>query len=223
MRRFASLPILALLTWGQPAQADIVAEYYVWGPIGPSMRVEVADNGNGRIRMGGETVAIRRDGIVYLVRGDERGSFVIREDEFWRIEARKNRELGGFPGSDDLAMTRLVERGVETVGGREGVVLLLESPDQPSPDTNHAFVVSADPDLAPVGSLVSTIFGSGLGIPGPFGTQFREIQARGTLIRMSFMLRLERTSHEPIPPTAFELPGPVLNGEEAEVRLGRAW
>ena len=125
MRGITLLLFLTLLAWGHRVQADVIADYYVWGPIGPSMRIEVSDHGNARIQMRGETVAIRRDGIFYLVRRDEHGSFVILEEEFARIEARKLREMGDVPELTDMPSARLVERGVETVGGREGIVLLL--------------------------------------------------------------------------------------------------
>jgi len=223
MRRFMVLAFLTL-AWGQPAQADIIADYYVWGPLGPSMRVEASDNGDARIQMHDEIVGIRRGGIFYLVRRDAQGSFAIREDEFARVEARRQSETGGLPAPPfDLSTVRLVERGRETVGGHEGAVLVLEAPGEPASDGSFAFVVSSDSDLAPIGPVVAKIFGIGVGSPFPMGDQVDEILARGTLIRMAFMLRLERTSHESIPEGAFELPGPILNGDEAEARLGRAW
>ena len=70
---------------------------------------------------------------------------------------------------------------------------------------------------------MENIFSPGAGGLFPMNGQIREIFARGTLIRMAFLVRLERTSRDPVPATAFELPGPELNGEEAEARLGPAW
>lgn len=224
MRRLAAFLLLSLLLGAlpQPAHADITAEYYVWGVIGPTMKIQVADNGNARVEMGRHLVAIRRDGVMYLVRGDERGLFVLPEDEFRRIEAQLERERGPlFPemASQDA---RIVEAGEEIVGGRRGIVLLIEEADGRVSERDTAFVVSPDPDLRPVGEVVAGIFGRSGGtaaMPGPLA----DIHARGTLIRMWFMLRLERTSNEPIPPAAFELPGPVVGGEEARLRLGPAW
>jgi hypothetical protein len=223
MRWAGLLIVLASLLWARSAQADVTAHYYVWGPLGPSMSIAVADNGDARIQIRGKTVAIRRGGVDYLVRGDASGPFVLRADEFARIEARKLREHGGLPGVPDTASARIVEYGIETVGGREGRILQLEEEGKASSDTHFAFVVNSDSDLAPVGPLVAMLFGAKSHDIDPALDLFRDVTSRGTLIRMAFMLRLERTSDQPIAPAAFALPGPEVSGEEAERRLGRAW
>ena len=226
MRGFAWLSLTLLLTGATAARADITAEYSVYGPraLGRSMIVEVADNGDARILMhDGETVAIRRDGILYLVRRDAQGSFVLTFDEFARTEARLERESGAPIEFPELPPARVVECGTETVAGRRGVVLTLLGPDETECAPDFAFVMTSDPDLAPVGPLVAAI-SAGLGPEPifPWADQLREIFARGTLIQ-NFMLRLERTSDARIAPDAFELPGPVLSGDEARARLGPAW
>src|SRR5688572_16850589 len=160
MRGAGLLVFLASLLWARPAQADVTAHYYVWGPLGPSMSIAVADNGDARIQIRGKTVAIRRDGVDYLVRGDASERFVLRADEFARIEARKLREMGGLPEVPDMGPARIVEHGVETVGGREGKVLLLGEEGKTASDTSFGFVINSDSDLAPVGPLIAMFFGA---------------------------------------------------------------
>jgi hypothetical protein len=172
--------------------------------------------------MGGHLAAIRRDGVMYLVRGDAQGRFLLREDEFERIEAQLQRERGpAFPEAD-IRGASIVEAGEEVVGGRRGIVLLIREADGRVNAQDMAFVVSPDPELRPVGEIVARIFGRA---PDsfPLSNLIADLHARGTLIRMWFMVRLERTSREPIPPGAFDLPGPIVSGEEARRRLGPAW
>lgn len=225
MRRLASFLLLLLLAiLPHPALADITAEYYVWGPIGPTMKVQVADNGDARVEMGGHLAAIRRNGVMYLVREDARGLFVLRKDEFDRIEAQLERERGPLFSDAEMEGARIVEAGEETVGGRRGTVLLIQEPGERADAREMAFVVSRDLDLRPVGEVVAQVFGRpGSPIPMPALDHVADIFARGTLIRMWVLLRLERTSGERIPPTAFDLPGPIVSGEEARRRLGPAW
>lgn len=215
-----------LVVWAQPGRADITAIYALSGPraLGSTLIVEVADNGDARITADdGQTVAIRRDGTLYLARRDENGPFMVPSDEFARIEESKAREADGLPGLVELPPVRIEECGTEIVGGRRGVVLALLEQEETVCDPSFAFVVNSDADLAPVGPLVAAIVGGfGADAGFPLADQLREVFARGTLIR-SFMLRLESTSDAAIPASAFELPGPVVSGAEAEARLGPAW
>lgn len=117
--RFRFWLSIAMLLWAvasRPAQADITADYYVWGTIGPTMKVQVADNGHARVEMGGHLVAIRRDGITYLVHTDEQGAFVVTADEFARIEASLTPDDLFAAESDMVRGARIVEAGTEMVG-----------------------------------------------------------------------------------------------------------
>lgn len=225
MRAFLRLSIAALL-WAagsQSAEADITATYDAWGPIGPTLVVQVSDRGDARVEMGGRLVAIRRDGTMYLVRSDDRGTFVLTAGEFERIEASLMRD---HPFPDDSPATenvRVVEAGTEVVGGRTGTVLLFEEEGRLPESSELAFVVSSDPDLAPVGPVMAQIFGGvALPMPEPVRRSINEVHRRGTPIRMWVLIRLTGTSSERIPASAFDLPGPVVSGEEAYRRLGRA-
>lgn len=223
MRRLALFLLLLLPAIAPaPARADITAEYYVWGVIGPTMRVQVAAGGNARVEMGGRLAAIRRDGVMYLLRSDARGQFLLREDEFNRIEAQLQRDQRSPVPEADLRGVGIVEAGEEVVAGRRGIVLLIREADGRVNRQDMAFVVSRDADLAPVGEIVAAIFGRAReGFP--LSNLIADLHARGTVIRMWSLLRLERTSSEPIPPGAFDLVGPILGGDEARRRLGRAW
>lgn len=219
---------IAMLLWAvasRPAQADITADYYVWGTIGPTMKVQVADNGHARVEMGGHLVAIRRDGITYLVHTDEQGAFVVTADEFARIEASLTPNEPFAAESDMVRGARIVEAGTEMVGGRTGRILLVQGEGDQAQSPEFAFVVSDDADLRPVGSVIAMIFGTPGAMPmaSPVRGLIEQIHARGTLIRMWSLLRLTGTSSEPIPAAAFDLPGPILTGDEAYARLGRAW
>ena len=230
MRYGLSLLVASLLSTAgaEPARADITAHYYVWGPIGPEMKVQVSDGGDARVEMGGHLAAIRRNGIMYLVREDDQGAFVLTADEFERIEARLEEENPLPPELAAITEGIIVEAGTEVVAGRMGRVLLVRDEDgrTDSPEAAEmAFVVSDDADLRSVGPVVVRIFGRGAAMSPAPGMQqiIDQVHARGTLIRMWFMLRLTGTSSKRIPAGAFELPGPVLNGDEAYARLSRAW
>jgi hypothetical protein len=121
-----------------PIHADITAEYYAWGPIGPTITVQVADNGDARVEMGGHLAAIRRDGVMYLVREDAQGVFVLRQDEFDRVEAGRWTGLeAALPELGDFPSAQVVKRGTEEVGGYQGIVLEFgESPAKGQPVTN---------------------------------------------------------------------------------------
>jgi len=219
-----SLLILVLALLAQPAHADITANYHVWGPLGPTMKVQVAENGDARVELGGGLAGIRRGGVMYLVREDAAGSFVLRHDEFQRIEAQQPPHPALTALMPDLRNASIVEAGEETVGGRKGIILLMKDEAGQTGDSEMAWVVSPDPDLRPVGSIVATFFGAAAPfLGGAFADVIRAVHDRGALIRMWFMLRLEETTDEPIPASAFDLPGPILSGEEAKARLGPAW
>jgi hypothetical protein len=223
------LAVLLLSAAGaEPARADITANYYVWGPIGPEMKVQVSDRGDARVEMGGHLTAIRRGGIMYLVRKDDRGTFVMTADEFERIEARLAAADPLPPELAGAGDVRVVEAGTEVVGGRRGTVLLVHDETEPvgaPQSTEMAFVVSDDADLRPLGPVIARMFGGGAAMPMPpaVRSMLDQVHSRGTLVRMWSLLRLTGTSREPIPPRAFALPGPVLNGDEAYARLSRAW
>jgi|GEM_PF-5682757 len=230
MRRITGFLLLLLLASVQTARADITAQYHLWGVIGPILKVEVAENGNARVSMRHGTALIRRDNILYHVESDDQGTFLVREEDFRSYHRRVIAE-GGLPELPPMQAgdLEIVELGLETVGGREGKVMAVQPRGQPLGEAERkelrqfATVISSDPDLAPVGPLVTSIFGGDLleGLPGmkDIFAKMREISERGAPIRIGWFLALETTSNEPIPATAFDLPGPVVSGEEAAIRL----
>jgi hypothetical protein len=231
MRRLACF-VLLMVAAVQPARADITAEYRLWGVIGPVFKVEVANNGNARVQLRHGTAVIRRDGILYHVQRDADGAFLIPNPDFTAYHRRITAEAGApdLPALPDAAL-EIIELGTEKVGGRTGMVLGVSERGRTLPEAERnemrpfAVVISQDRDLAPVGPLVNGVFGAEIAgaLPGAADVmgRMREIYQRGTPIRIAWFLMLERTSNRAIPAEAFDLPGPVLTGEQAERRLRR--
>jgi len=103
--------------------------------------------------------------------------------------------------------------------------------DGPEADEENALppsfqvVISDDPELAPVGREMARLFESGtiliealLGtMPGAVA-EVRRLLAQGTLIRFGDQMRLRSVGHEPVPESAFALPGPVLTRAQLRAR-----
>jgi hypothetical protein len=147
----------------------------------------------------------------------------------------------GFPADDaeeDLQFASpvwgAVAQGSETVAGRVGARWRLVQPhrDVTGPDDHPVVVISADPDLAPVGAALAARFeamDSGYsivvasnGISGHVPTPILGAMRQGTIIRFGNNFYLHSVETGPVPPSTFALPPTILDGEQTIARMIRA-
>jgi hypothetical protein len=219
-----------------PALADVTARYTV---DGKELLVEVDDGGNSRIGIAGKFAVIRRDGVDYLLVEDKTGPKVFELQGIVDLlkgilpkpkpeDAEKDKvEFGVVPGN-----------GSATVAGRSGAIWLMSMLKGPEEDRKRQVevVMSADPQLAPVGAVfarTADVFLEFMGSFMPESTQFgataRAILAKGAPLRihpldpakpvkMGFELTAVDTAE--IDAKHFELPVPVTPTDEIFGSMG---
>lgn len=191
-------------------------------------------------------VLIRREGVDYVSAADAQGRFVARTGELFALVGEMIRTSIPQSARDAIRAAadirfEITPGGMETVAGREGRIYRITqiAPPTPRPASAQAgqeppgaempsleIVISEDPEIAPVGREMARLFESGLGLadsvtgtrPAAIG-QIRALLARGTLIRFANELRLRSVRTDPIPDSAFVLPGPVLTRAELRERM----
>ncbi|MCW3847131.1 hypothetical protein OF829_07755 [Sphingomonas sp. LB-2] len=215
---FAAL--LALLP--VPALADVTA-HYVAGPKDPLV-IEVADGGNARFSIGDKFAVIRRDGVDYVLVANATGGFSIAKlaDVLELISGQM--KSGGIDVSVKPQLFELSAGGEESVAGYSGMVwTLAQKPSAPGkgPGDPIDVVISADPALAPVGTVfhhlidvMNPIFRLVVGDTGNLGRLLGELTAKGTPLRVGPILALDSVSNAEIGAERFELPGTVLEPME---------
>jgi hypothetical protein len=205
--------------------ADVTARYV--NPDGLFvMTVEADDKGDSRISQGNQYAVLTRGGVAWLLLADLSGVYAVRQEDWLAVTLAKVR--GAMPHPPDFHDTQqyeIVAGGAERVGGRSGTLWSLQEHGKP-PSTVFQFVISDDPDLAPVGRAFAAQFfasasgmGSMIGSVPAFAAKANEIFAKGTVIRMGHMLRLESVSKDPIPAADFALPAVILSREQYAARL----
>ena len=233
MRVGFTLLAVALLGFASPAHADLTARYASSHPGGPTLSVAVADDGRVRVEAGGrdEVVMITRHGVDYLVARDREGTVVGRPEDFLvimreRLANEVERPPASFHLLDSISYV-IVERGTETVAGRQGAVYAVTMAAGDNRRALLDFVVTTDPELAPVGREISKLIelatGPVLAVTRGWALveRIRELAARGTPLRVGTSFRLEEVSMAPLPESAFELPGPVLDRAALAARIER--
>jgi hypothetical protein len=231
---------VAAFWWSGAAVADVTARYSSM-PEGPVvMTVQVNDRGDSRISGGSRMAAITVDGVLWIAMGDLEGVYAVRRDDmFGAIEevarAMLPPEFANLPppGADEDPSYRVVEAGTVSIGGRTGTRWRLAT-HPPVPD--HArmedpiFVVSNDPELAPIGRAIARQFRAerrGFSLStggGEFGgglpPALLAVVQRGTVIGIEGRLYLRSIDNAPVPPSAFALPQTLLNREQFMIRAG---
>jgi hypothetical protein len=235
------LPIAASLALGLagPAYGDVTARYAGNGAQSPSAVIAVDESGQVRAEVGPAgsddqgAVLITRGGVAYLVASDASGRFVGRQDDILAVFSQVMDgaiDAQGRTAIRGLAEARFEVRegGSETVGGRQGRVYTIAPAAGAEGGPSVDIVVSVDPDLEPVGREMNRLLGSASGAVSPvigatpdMVVKIREVLARGTAIRVGDFLRLQSVSAEPIPDSAFDLPGPVLTRAQLAARAPR--
>lgn len=218
----------------QPAAAGIVAHYRLGqGPEQRLMVVEVNDRGDSRAAIGGGRALLLLDGTFYVVKTDADGPYAGRLEDFvglWEdevvVEGSRRQAHGPFlavPPLPPPPQVRLIRGGTEIVAGRRGIVWRVRDPAVPAEARAEEFVVSADPDLAPLNGILGPrgpATADQLLDPNGFAHARWAIYRRGAILREGRHLRLERAEIRPMP-DAFALPGPVLGREALAARARR--
>lgn len=234
MRMAWLIGIAAILT-ASPAAADITARYV--SPINNAvaMTVQVNDKGDSRVSMGNQIAFLTIGGDTYLLLSDLSGVYAVRQEDWIAFHAEIMREAlpADFAQESGLPTYAVTEGSTETIGGRVGKVWWLRAKGQPAPAAGATrsgfdFVVSADSDLAPIGRALakqmaaSSLMMTGvIGSMGNFSAGLTEIFAKGTVIRMSRVFRLDGVDTHAVPASEFMLPPTVLTREQFAARNGR--
>jgi hypothetical protein len=226
----------ALFVGGAASAADITARYVMPAIGNAVMTVEADDRGNSRISVNGETALIIRNGVSYVIADDSEGRFVVRREDMLAATRELARQMVGAPDPPPEALAvppRLpapTEAGTEIVAGRPGTRWIILPGDPPQAEAMDV-VLSADPELAPIGRALAvqfdeSAFGVGAGV-GPLGLTgdvpppVKALFGRGTILRYGQMARLESVAAAPIAESAFTLPAEPLTRADFAARLNR--
>lgn len=239
------LTVAALLAlWASPAAADVTARYVAGANAALAMTVEVNDRGDSRTSMGNQGAVLTVNGETYLLMADLAGTFAVRQEDVFALFAAQARAMTSDIAAGPAAAAPpdrsvAVRQGSEVVGGRTGTIWAVRSPGEesaarpggrarPGEGGGIDFVVSSDPDLAPVGRVLARQLGASVDgmnrMIGPgwgrFGAAMRSIFERGTVIRFGRLLRLESVATGPVPADRFALPETVFSREQYAARMG---
>jgi co-chaperonin GroES (HSP10) len=237
MRSTKIIAAIGALFIGNAASAADITARYVMPAIGNAvMIVEADDHGNSRISVDDGTAVITTNGVAYVISTDGEGRFVVRREDMMAAVRELARQAVGapdLPPEPSAALARLpapTEAGPEIVAGRPGTRWIIE-PDAPPQADVMDVVLSADPELAPIGralaaqfdesaSGVGTAVGS-LGLRGDVPPLVKALLGRGTILRYGQMARLESVAVGPIADSAFTLPAAPLTRAEFAARVNR--
>ncbi|MBB4100222.1 hypothetical protein [Sphingomonas kyeonggiensis] len=228
-----SLVLAALLALApMPALADVTAHYAAGGK---ELVVEVDEGGNSRVEVAGKFAVIHRDAVDYLVIYDKEGPKV------FELQGMVDMLKGIIPKTPD-AEAKDLEFGLApgvpgvpvAVGGQRGAAwkLLMVKGDDASKKKHLEMVVSADPALAPVGTVfqrtigtLSEFFGSMFPAETGFSAKVTELFAKGAPLRITPveegaakpegpLIEFKSLDTAEIDAKHFELPAPVTPTEE---------
>lgn len=205
------LMVLAAMLASSPAAADITARYAQSGSR--QIAVQVRDNGDSRIVVN-EGVYVSTGGETHMILTDARGTFVARQADFVSMMEELLSAIPQVPGAPTDSFA-IVEGGTETVAGRGGRVFRIGAPG--SQTDVMEVVISEDPELAPVGRAMATLFepilaASTRGTPG-LSDAMTGLFSRGTVLRFGQIFTLESVDTTIVPPEGFVLPSAPLSRE----------
>lgn len=228
--RPAHIFVFAALLCASPATADVTARYALGNGAVPGMIVQADDKGHVRVAMGNQVAILLLDGETYFLTADLSGLYAAKQEDLLAVMTEQMRAMippdaAAAPPSDTMVYD-IVSGGTEIVGGRSGTVWTLR-PHGQAADIPFDFVISTDPDLAPIGRAFAAQFGSSstmmrnmLGSVPDMAAKAQAILAKGAVIRMGRLMRLESVDKAPVPASAFALPGPVLDRAQLRARMG---
>lgn len=222
MRR-ASLLACALAMAPLPAAADVTATY----SIGKAqLIVEVDDSGDYRAEVPGTFALIRRGGEEFILITHNGKVSAARSEVFFALlktKAAKNAPTGGFGATMRFVTTQGED---EVVAGRKGSSWQI-APEAQGPAT-LTLVVSADPQLAPVGGVFHSSIARALDGFAPFfgnNMSFRDqivaVFAKGTVLRLAGPenIVLQNVRGDAIDAGRFARPAELLDSEAFDAAL----
>jgi hypothetical protein len=207
-----------------PALADVTARYSAGSK---EVVIEVDDGGDHRAEIAGAFILIRRNGVDYLAAKNPKGDYVVtRADAFFAMLSSQLKGIADVASKNDEKMKfQLIPGGTnETVAGRVGTLWRFGplKPDASEADRNRElleFVMSADPQLAPVGRVFLESLKQVLPVvdmllaDADLSARAAELFAKGTPIRIGKNaaddkgLKLVSVDTADIAASRFELPG----------------
>jgi len=219
--------LLALVP--MPALADVTARYAAGGK---ELVVEVDEGGNSRVEVAGKFAVIHRDAVDYLVVYDKEGPKV------FELQGMVELFKGIIPKTPD-AEAKGFEFGIApgapvAIAGQQGAAwkLLMVKGDDASKKKHLEMVVSADPALAPVGTVfqrtigtLSEFFAAMFPTDTGFSAKVAELFAKGAPLRITPveegaakpegpLIEFKSLDTAEIDAKHFELPAPVTPTEE---------
>ena len=223
--RVGGIVIVLAAVFASPAAADITARYVSPMTSAVGMTIEVNDKGDARAGMSNTSALLILDGVTYILASDLSGPYAVKQEDWVAVETERMRTAlpAGFGSRPDPAY-EIVAGGQETIGGRTGTVWSLRRAGE-ARSGEIDFVICGDPDLAEIGRLFARQFNASMGImrsligstPDMFA-KLEAIMAKGAVIRAGRLLRLDSVDNEPIPPSEFAFPGPLLSREDYAAR-----
>ncbi|RYY23325.1 MAG: hypothetical protein EOP62_20455 [Sphingomonadales bacterium] len=225
MRLKLFVAILALLP--MPALADVTARYSTGKDV---LLVEIDDNGNARVGIDGQFGLIRRDGTDYAVMiGADGETRVVELAELIELMGGANKASAGTANpAIERANFLLIAKGEATVAGRVGVIWSFgpEKENDGRPGEMLEVVMSADPTLAPIGTLLRRMMGTlqpfvAMIVPEASGFYPKavELAAKGAPLRVA-KIELQSIDTADIAAARFDLPAPVISAAEFAATMG---
>ncbi len=215
-----------------PALADTTAVYEL-PATNFKMTVEIAANGDVRGDVAGKpgVYFLTLNGQGYFVIQTSNGVLVDRvEDEAAALKFVAEKRLSpslwammeAAAGPEVASMGPLLTKGDDiVVQGRKGTPYYFPGPRRP--DVPPVVVISSDPELAPIGVAMARQVAMSASLQfvaaaSPFNLELETIMRGGAPIEFAGA-ELTTVSHEPIPPSRFELPAAAESLEDIIKRI----
>jgi len=217
-----AIAIIAIAAFGGGADAGLRAVYRDAGKA-KQLQIEVQDNGDARIaEAGSDDYGLLIGGEFYVIDVEDGKATVARLRD---IAAAIDKVLPPiFKGLFDKAAAAtppghltVEPAGAGSAGGREGRVYHVKGLDDSEPGKTTDFLISADPELKPIGAALEQFMNAALVPAAPLIgkaaaemiVQTRTIFALGTPIDVGGRFRLDSVAKAELPADRFKLPAPA--------------
>jgi hypothetical protein len=195
-----------------PALADLRAKYAKPG-TSFVMTVEIASNGDMRGDAGQPGASfVTRDGHGYYLKTTPAGTAVMRVEDMGAVMSEQMAKLDPKFRAEmqqHAPVVKLVEKGTMTINGRSGTAYFMQA-DNGSLSSTPWAVISKDPELSPLGSVMARQFEMSMATmsatmgTAPFANMLAVLKTGAPI---SFAgADLQSVDSSPIPASHFELP-----------------